>query len=218
MIDTIVQWLRNLFHVAFCIMRRWFASRPGRHPCSCNECKICYHHSIFFITPVRGPWRKKNYHRSCFYEWHSWGRVGSWVALMPVSHGESRLVTSLLCLQLSTDACLSPRQGELSCRKLLNNSQGVYLFQSTDQAFIWDSLIPFFQKSGMKTSKTSPASQWILRHPSASKVAAEETIQPTSTHCKQKATWNKFLNGCTIVSIMLTLQYLYYIKYIPLPG
>ena len=96
MIVLVVQWLRVLCLVTFCIMGRWFASRPGRHPHSCNEWKICYHHL----------------------------------------------------------------------------------------SFIWDRhLIPSSQKSGMKMSQTSPASRWILWHPSASEVAAEEMIHPTSTHC-----------------------------------
>ena len=56
---------------------------------------------------------------------------------------------------------------------------------------MWDQAIPSSQKSGMKMSQTSPAFWWILWHPSGQYlssaievVAAEETIYPTSTHCK----------------------------------
>ena len=87
---------------------------------------------------------------------------------MPVSHDESHLFTSLMCLQLSTVMHASLPVGELSYRKTPNNSQGVYVFQSR-----------------MKMSQTAPASLWILWHAPASEVIAkEETIQPTSTRCK----------------------------------
>ena len=64
----------------------------------------------------------------------------------------------------------------------------------TDQAFIWDRrLIPSSQKSGMKMSQTSPASRWILWHPSASEVvAAEETIHPT----------RMFISGSSLVLLL----------------
>ena len=91
---------------------------------------------------------------------------------MPVNYDDFHPVTSLQCLQLSTvgraDACLSPRPGELSYCKIPNNRWAFICFnQLTDQAFFWDQaaiwdrrLIPFSQKSRMKMSQTSPASQW----------------------------------------------------------
>ena len=74
-----------------------------------------------------------------------------------------------------------------SCLNHLTNQAFIW-----DQAAIWDRrLIPSSQKSEMKMSQTSPASRLILWHPSgqylssaSEVVAAEETIQPTSTHSK----------------------------------
>ena len=122
---------------------------------------------------------------------------------MPVSHDESPLVASLLCLQLSTvgqaDASLSPgRESYHTVTYQIIAGAFICFNHLTDQAFIWDQaaiwdrrLIPSSQKSEMKMSQTSPASRLILWHPSgqylssaSEVVAAEETIQPTSTHSK----------------------------------
>ena len=64
---------------------------------------------------------------------------------MPVSNDESRLVTSPLCLQLSTVMRLSPRPGELSYQIIAGAF--IYFNHLTDQVAIWDQTFnSFFTK------------------------------------------------------------------------